>query len=180
MRYATYPHVIKSHFDTSMGVYQNYYFIVAVEGVSKCAQRAAKPSNVHNRRCSDLWTQTVGGRYNHANRPRERSNNYLMLILFDLSRGRYTMCVRHPQVSFAVRSLHQRLRMVGRLRRPILNFDTLSTIGSGKLVDIECFVRNYCWRDAATPCLCKSMLVTWRVGWWKCVFKKHLFFCLFV
>ena len=107
---------------------------MAVEGVSKCAQRAAKPSNVHNRRCSDLWTQTVGGRYNHANRPRERSNNYLMLILFDLSRGRYTMCVRHPQVSFAVRSLHQRLRMVGRLRRPILNFDTPSTIRLNKLL----------------------------------------------
>ena len=59
-----------------------------VEGVSKCVRGAAKPSNVHNRRCSDHREQTVGGMSSHTNRPRERSNNSLSYNLFDLSRGR--------------------------------------------------------------------------------------------
>ena len=105
----------RSLYAAAKWVYQNYHFNVAVEGVSKWKRRAAKPSNVHNRRCSDHREQTVGGMSSHTNRPRERSNNSLSYNLFDLSRGRR---VGRHATSAGSATPHAAVMHIGRLCRP--------------------------------------------------------------
>ena len=71
----------------------------------------------------DIREQTVGGRCNYINRPRERSNNSLSHNLFDLSRGRHMWMEHRPQVRLR---LTQRLRTLDGFAAPYLYFDTPS------------------------------------------------------